>query len=257
VISVARLVLLLIAANLAWAAWSQGWLRPLGLDAQPQTEPERLARQVRPEAVRIQPMHDEAASAAPEEPASRPPAAAAPEPSHDASEAAPPASASVVAQPPTPATVPAPAVRSVCLQAGVFDDRQIAAVRRAAAELPAGSWRVDQVSLPGRWMVYVGKLADEDAMRAKKAELRALGVDTDRPGAALEPGLSLGRFANEDAAHRALTDLTRRGVRTARVVQERRDNPAYVLRLPRADDALRQRVRRLNALAGKELRACE
>ena len=159
----------------------------------------------------------------------------------------------MAAAPPPPAPAP-----GVCLQAGVFNEQQADAVRRAAASLPAGSWRLEPVQLPGRWMVYVGKLADADAVRTKRSELRDLGVDTDRPGAALEPGLSLGRFSSEEAAQRALTDLGRKGVRTARVVQERRDTPAYLLRLPNADAALRQQVRGLRgALAGKDLRACE
>ena len=146
----------------------------------------------------------------------------------------------------------------MCLQAGVFNAQQIEAVRRAAASLPAGSWRIDPVQLPGRWMVYVGKLADANAVATKRAELRALGVDTDRPGAALEPGLSLGRFSTEEAAERGRDNLARKGVRTARVVQERRDTPAYVLRLPKADTALRQQARGLQgALAGKELRPCD
>ena len=159
----------------------------------------------------------------------------------------------MAAAPPPPAPAP-----GVCLQAGVFNEQQADAVRRAAASLPAGSWRLEPVQLPGRWMVYVGKLADADAVRTKRSELRDLGVDTDRPGAALEPGLSLGRFSSEEASQRALTDLGRKGVRTARVVQERRDTPAYLLRLPNADAALRQQVRGLRgALAGKELRGCE
>ena len=159
----------------------------------------------------------------------------------------------MAAAPPPPAPAP-----GVCLQAGVFNQQQADTLRRAAASLPAGSWRLEPVQLPGRWMVYVGKLADADAVRTKRSELRDLGVDTDRPGAALEPGLSLGRFSSEEAAQRALTDLGRKGVRTARVVQERRDTPAYLLRLPNADAALRQQVRGLRgALAGKELRACE
>ena len=235
---IGRLVVLLLAANLAWAAWSQGWLRGVGLGPAQQTEPERLERQVRPEALRIQPLPD--AGAAPARVARAEPAAPrrAAEPASSAPEA------------------PAPAA-GACLQAGVFDDKQIEAVRRAAAELPAGSWRIDQVSLPGRWMVYV-KLADADAVRAKRNELRELGVDTDRPGAALEPGLSLGRFANEESAERALTDLGRKGVRSARVVQERRDTPAYVLRLPAGEAALGAQASGLRgALAGKELRPCE
>ena len=140
----------------------------------------------------------------------------------------------------------------------MFDDKQVAELRKALARLPEGSWRLDEVQLPGRWMVYVGKLADASAVAAKRAELRALGVDTDRPGAGLEPGLSLGRFANEEGAERALADLGRKGVRTARVVQERRDVPGYRLRLPHADEALRQQARGLRgALGGRELRDCD
>jgi len=230
---IGRLVVLLLAANLAWAAWSQGWLRPVGLGPQPQTEPERLARQVHPEALRIEPL----------------PGASAAAPVARAEPAAPAASAPDA--PPPEASAPGGA----CLQAGMFDDKQIEPVRRAAAALPAASWRIDQVALPGRWMVYIGKLADADAARAKRAELRELGVDTDRPGAALEPGLSLGRFASEEAAQRALTDLGRKGVRSARVVQERRDAAAYVLRLP-AGDAEAQRALR-PALEGRAFKPCE
>jgi hypothetical protein len=230
---IGRLVLLLIAANLAWAAWSQGWLRPLGLGPSVQAEPERLARQVRPEALQLQRLPSAAAATPP-----APRRAGPPEPAASAAPEAPAA--------------------GVCLQAGTFDAQQIEVVRRAAAELPSGSWRIDPVAVPGRWMVYMGRLADADAVRAKRAELRELGVDSDRPGAALEPGLSLGRFPTEEAAQRALTDLGRKGVKTARVVQERRDTPAYVLRLPRADAALRQQVRNLRAaLAGKDLRDCD
>ena len=49
-----------------------------------------------------------------------------------------------------------------------------------------------------------------------------IGVPFDRPNnASLEPGLSLGRFSTEDAAQRGLSNLAAKGVRTARVVQER------------------------------------
>ena len=261
---VGRLVVLLLVANVAWFAWSQGWLRVLGLAPTVQAEPERLERQVRPESLTLRPL-DAASAAAPvaapaptrreARPAPAPTSASAPE----AAESAPaPAPTPAPAPEPPVAAAPPPAPAVVCLQAGVFNQQQADTLRRAAASLPAGSWRLEPVQLPGRWMVYVGKLADADAVRTKRSELRDLGVDTDRPGAALEPGLSLGRFSSEEAAQRALTDLSRKGVRTARVVQERRDTPAYLLRLPNADAALRQQVRGLRgALAGKELRGCE
>ena len=37
------IVALLLAANLAWLAWAQGWLRPIGFGPQRQGEPERVA----------------------------------------------------------------------------------------------------------------------------------------------------------------------------------------------------------------------
>ena len=254
---VGRLVVLLLVANVAWFAWSQGWLRVLGLAPTVQAEPERLERQVRPESLTLRPLDAASAAApapAPASRASRPAPAPAPAPTPAVpAQPAPAPEPPVAAAPPPPAPAP-----GVCLQAGVFNEQQADAVRRAAASLPAGSWRLEPVQLPGRWMVYVGKLADADAVRTKRSELRDLGVDTDRPGAALEPGLSLGRFSSEEAAQRALTDLGRKGVRTARVVQERRDTPAFMLRLPNADPALRQQVRGLRgALAGKDLRACD
>ena len=146
-----------------------------------------------------------------------------------------------------------------CLQSGGLDERQADHLRRALAALPRGQWQLDASQQSGRWMVYIGKLADAEAVRAKRAELRALGVDTDRPGAALEPGLSLGRFPTEEAAERGLDQLTRKGVRTARVLQERRDTPAYLLRLPAADAALRQQAARSlrEPLGGRDWRACD
>lgn len=252
---IGRLVVLLLAANLAWFAWSQGWLRGVGLGPAVPTEPERLERQVRPEALEIQPLPDSASSKAAAESKPERQSRAEPEPAIEVAQA--PAEPAPAPAPPANAA-PMPAAGGTCLQAGVFDEKQMPALRKALATLPEGSWRIDEVQLPGRWMVYVGKLADASAVSTKRAELRELGVDTDRPGAALEPGLSLGRFATEEAAERALTDLGRKGVRTARVVQERRDVPAYRLRLPHADDALRQQARGLRgALAGRELRECE
>ncbi len=215
-------VLALLVANGAFWAWSHG---VFGLGSERASEPERLAHQLNAQALRVAPAPSDA----------------------------PPALAPVASAP-----VAAASGGGACLQAGPFDERQASVLRSAAQALPAGSWRLDPSALPGRWMVYIGKLADADAVRAKRAELRDLGVDTDRPGAALEPGISLGRFSSEEAAQRALADMGRKGVRTARVVPERRDNAAFVLRLPQADAALRAQVLALGAaLAGKELHACE
>lgn len=290
------IVALLLAANLAWLAWAQGWLRPIGFGPQRQGEPERVAGQWKPEALRVDGASSPNASAAPAAPAA--PAETAPEgggqtapapetssgpdaqashapaapdaadeaqPGHAPADAAP-ADAAPAAEPPgapAPETPPAPAAKappSVCLQAGAFTEAQADALRRAAAALPAGSWQLHAVQLPSRWMVYTGKLASAEAAAARRRELNARGIDTDRPGAALEPGLSLGRFSSEDSANRAVADFARRGISGLRVVRERRDTPAYLLRLPAADAALREKLARPSlrqALAGKPLRPCD
>ena len=290
------IVALLLAANLAWLAWAQGWLRPIGFGPQRQGEPERVAGQWKPEALRVDgasPPNASAAPAAPAAPAETAPegggqtapapetssgsdaqashAPAAPDeadeapPGHAPADAAP-ADAAPAAEPPgapAPETPSAPAAKappSVCLQAGAFTEAQADALRRAAAALPAGSWQLHAVQLPSRWMVYTGKLASAEAAAARRRELNARGIDTDRPGTALEPGLSLGRFSSEDSANRAVADFARRGISGLRVVRERRDTPAYLLRLPAADAALREKLARPSlrqALAGKPLRPCD
>ena len=67
----------------------------------------------------------------------------------------------------------------------------------------------------------------------------------------------MGRFSTEEAARRELGTLTNKGVRTARVVQERPDSTGFTLRLPAVDDALRPQLNALRgALTGRPLRAC-
>ena len=235
------LVLVLLLANAGYYAWSQGLLQSWGLAPAQQAEPQRLQQQIQPEALRIVG-------------AKAPPPVAAPASGTEAAES--PASA----EPASTASVPVAAAPSAgeCLQAGVFDEEQADALRRAAAALPQGSWSLQRTTIPGRWMVYMGKFADADALAKKRAELRELGISFDRPStASLEPGLSLGRFSTEEAAQRGLGNLVAKGVRTAKVVQERPDTPGYQLRLPSVDDALRPQLDVLRpAMAGKTLKPC-
>ena len=49
------LVLVLLLANAGYLAWSQQWLAGLGLAPATEAEPERLQRQIAPEALRILP----------------------------------------------------------------------------------------------------------------------------------------------------------------------------------------------------------
>ena len=213
------LVLLLLLANGGYFAWSQGLLLPWGVGPAQQSEPQRLAQQVRPEALRVL-KSDEARRIE--------------------------ASAGSAPKPPE------------CLQAGLLDDTQAGALRSALDGWPSGSWSLEPATEPPRWIVYMGKYLTQDNVVRKKGELRQLGVSFENLGnPTLEPGLSLGGYPSEAEANRQLEALAQRGVRTAKVVQERPEQKGQRLLLPAVDDALRPRLDDLKtALAGKPLRPC-
>jgi len=242
-------VLLLLLANAGYYAWSAGLLQGWGLGPVSDAEPQRLEQQVEPQKLRLLTPQTASPAAAP---ASAVPARPASTASSPASAPGAPASGASIAA--AAAAAPQPAL---CLQAGTFDARQADALRASLAAWAPGSWQLEETAVAGRWMVYMGRFPDEEIVARKRGELRALKIDYDRPGPALEPGLSLGRFSSEEAAQRGLAQLASQGVRTARVVQERPDATAYTLRLPAVDDALRPRLEALQpALSGKALRPC-
>ena len=145
------------------------------------------------------------------------------------------------------------------MQAGPFDEDQAKALRSALRnqELPWDSYELRTQEIAGRWMVYLGKFPSQEVLVQRRSELRGRGVDTDRAGGSLEPGLSLGRFSTEEAATRELTRMLRAGVRGARVVQERAASTVYSLQLPAVTSALQPKIKALEpALAGKPLRPC-
>ena len=80
---------LLVLGNVGYFAWSQGYLDTLGLKPAEQREPQRLAQQLRPEALRL--LNGPKADAEPQAPAE------------------PPAPALAATPEPTPAPLPAPA----------------------------------------------------------------------------------------------------------------------------------------------------
>ena len=49
------LVVLLLLVNLGFAAWSNGYLKPLGWQPSDPREPQRLEQQLRPEALQLSP----------------------------------------------------------------------------------------------------------------------------------------------------------------------------------------------------------
>ena len=232
-------VIVLLLANAGYYAWSQGLLKDWGFAPEEQAEPQRMNQQIRPETLQILRVNPSR---------NAPPASSQAAPAGAAA-----ASNSASSSPSSPSAPDA----GECLQAGVFDERQAEALRATLAPLPQGSWQLDPTPIPGRWMVYMGRFDDLETLDRKRAELRARKVDHDRAGGTLEYGLSLGRFSSKEAAERELTNLANKGVRTARVLQERPDATGFTLRLPAVTDALRPQLEPLRtAMAGKTLRAC-
>ena len=210
-------VLVLLLANAAYFAWSQNLLASWGIAPAQQSEPHRLEQQIKPQAIRIL-ASDEARRI------------------------------EVAAAPRAPE----------CLQAGLIEDAQASALKQALESWPAGSWTLEPVAEPARWIVYMGKYLSADNVTRKKAELRQMGVSFEAlANPSLEPGLSLGGFASQAEAGRQLEALAQRGVRTAKVVQERPEARGQLLKLAAVDDVLRPRLDELKpVLGGKSLRPC-
>lgn len=213
-------VILLVLANAAYFAWSQGWVRDWGLGPTEQSEPQRVAQQVSPQAMRL---------LSPQE-VKRLEVAATPKPT-----------------PPE------------CLESGLFDAKQSATLRQSLANvLPVSAWTLEPAVNPARWIAYMGKYPNADVANKKKAELKAKGVAYEAlRNPSLEPGISLGGYDTQAKANQALKDLTKAGVRTAKVVLERPEQKGDLLRLPAVDDKLRPSMDEVKALvAGKGLRSC-
>jgi hypothetical protein len=213
-------VLLLVLINGIYFAWSQGMLRAYGWAPVEQSEPSRLNQQIRPEAIRILTAEETRR-------------------------------VEIAAQ--TPVRPPE------CLQAGMFDDAQLAGLRRALeATLPAGSWLVETVVEPARWIIYMGKYSTVNAMNRRRNELNRLSIKMEPLlNPELEPGISLGGFETQAEASKALAGVQRRGARTARVTLERAEVRNNLIRIPAADDAIRAKLDELKpSLADKPLRSC-
>ncbi len=216
------LVFLLVLLNAAYFAWSHDMLRAYGFGPLRQAEPERLTQQMRPELLVI-------------------------------------LSADEARQMEAQTQRQAIDAAVTCLQAGLFNEAQASVLRQSAeAILPAAAWSLNEVVVPSRWIVYMGKYVDAQTLARKRAELVALQVRVESPAnPALVPGLSLGGFESQERAVAELAALVKRGVRTAQVVQEKPESRANMLRITSVDEALRARLGELKpALAGKTLRPC-
>ena len=213
-------VLLLILANGLYFAWSSGLLRPAGFAPVQQQEPQRLGQQLKPEALRV---------------------------------LTPQEFKRVEGQ------ALADLVPKECLQAGPFDDAQASVLRHALeASLAPGTWQLESVTVPDRWIVYMGKFANTEGLAKKREELLAMRLAPQGlTNPALEIGLSLGNFDNQGAAAAELAKISLRGIRTARVILEHPQGQQTQLRLPALTNELKGRLNDIKAaLAGKSLRNC-
>ena len=224
------LVLTLILVNTGYYAYSHGLLAAYGVAPASQTEPQRMAQQIKPEALRI----------------------LSPQQVTELETATPPAAQ-------TTANSSALASATECLQVGVFNDVQTALLReRLASVLPPGGWVLESALLPARWLVYMGKYNSTDTVAKKKAELGVIGVSFEAlDNATLEPGLSLGSFKTQPEAQAELDRIAKKGVKTAKVILERSELRGQRLKLPAVDSLLRSQLEAIKPqLAGKPLLAC-
>ena len=214
------LALILLLANVLYFVWGNGLLRAIGFAPTQQSEPQRLEQQIKPQALRL----------------------LTPQEFHRVEQ-----------------QVQADLAPKECLLAGPFDENQMMAIGKTlAGALPGGTWQWDAQHTPPRWIVYMGKYPNPDALQKKRSELASLGLKSESlSNAALEPGFSLGGFDTKALADAALQRFNARGVRTARVLLEHEESKTFQLRLPQADDALKAKLAGVkSALGAKPLHGC-
>jgi predicted NUDIX family NTP pyrophosphohydrolase len=214
-------VLLLLLANGLYFAWGGGHLATLGFAPAQQSEPQRLQSQIKPEAIRL-------------------------------------LNANEAQRLEQLAAAPAPKAAE-CLQSTLLTSAQASDVREKLNDLPAGSWSLGEARETARWIIYMGKYANAEAMAKKKTELREIGVRYESlKNTSLEIGFSLGAFASQQEANAQMSELAKRGVRTAKVVQESPERTGQVLKFPAVDDVLKGPVDALKTqLGAASLVACK
>lgn len=269
------LVIALVVANAVYYAGTHGHLAALGWPSAGETrEPQRLAQQIEPQRLRLlngpqgaepvsaataRPSAGAAATPASPPPTAQPTPLAVPAPQAPTTAATAPNAPTTSAAPAAPATPPTDTT-TACWQAAGFTEEQAELLRAELRllGLASSAWQLSEVRSPGRWIVYMGRYDSAEQAARKKAELRALGIDfrdVGTPG--LTPGIAVGTFSSEQAARDGLQQAERRGVRTARVVQERAESLSFNLRLPAITEAQRQRIDALGpAMGGRSLQRC-
>ncbi|UCH17938.1 MAG: hypothetical protein JSW36_02535 [Burkholderiales bacterium] len=255
------IVVVLLAVNVGFWAWTQGWLDlVVGVPARGDREPGRLGLQVAPDLVRVTPVESEAAKPVRREPAATSPPAppvwnapdaagtAEPPPVAPAQPDAAASETSSTASPQAAALALASATLSPdCLEAGPFTPAERVAAETAlvSVALPPDAYRDVAVRKPGTWIVYMGRYPDAAQLADKVAQIKRIGginFEHLRGLPQLEPGLALGRFSDRASAESALADLNNRGIRTARVVTLAAPVTMHRLRAESPDAELKKRL---------------
>lgn len=185
---------LLILLNLVFFAWGQGYFGPRDEGR----EPERLAKQITPEKVRL--LADGDAKAPPPPPAPAPPPEAAP-------------------VPPQAPTTPEPPL--VCRRVDGLPATEVEALQAKAAKVTGVQWvSLPQAPLTLYW-VHLPPQTTRAVAEKKMTELKSLGLSDYH---LIETGkdalsISLGQFRNEDAAKTFLAAVQKKGVRSAQIKQ--------------------------------------
>lgn len=252
------LVVLLLLSNAALWAWRQGWLGTAPAQDDVGREPQRMAQQIEPQ--RLQLLNPPGGAT------TDPSASRAALPSADGRDDLPTATprppAEDEAQPtsaPAPVSEPAAAGPRACWQLPALPLVQAEAARRSAEDSAGLRGRSTEQAavLPARWIVYVGKLANAEALQRRRAALRQAGIEHREVNSpALSPGLALGTYSSEEAARRALQDALRQGVADARVVQERPETRLLTLRWPDLTTEELQRLRTALGASAATLAPC-
>ena len=214
------LVGVLLVANAMFYGWSQGRLDQfVGVRAQGDREPARLALQVEPERVRVVTA-----------PAMRTPAASPDTPA-----------ACLEIGPFSPVQL---AMAETALQAALPQNR----IDNVKRETPA-VWIV----FMGPYTEGEARQKKVDELKRLKVMFENV-----RQVPELGDGLSLGRFDNRSAAEKAVAELTAKGVRTARVAQYAAAVVTHTLRVPDVTSVQQAQLAGLQSpgLAGKGFTAC-
>ena len=210
------LVLLFLLVNAALYYWLQSDPQALQSDR----EPQRLGRQVAPDAIQVLP--DLPAASGVQGGASATPLAA------SGVGAAITTGASVGAAGTAASAITVAFARKTseadldCSETPPLDDARFTALKQALAKagVPADAVAERRQPQGGSWIVYMGRFADSQTWQQKADELRKLDVKFERVNApaTLAPGLSLGQFTSSTDAAKKLDELTKHGVHAARVV---------------------------------------